>query len=305
MNTPTDECHLCGLPLRYGRFPLKQENPKVEFCCQGCRQVYIMLSEAADVADPADFRHTDLFRRCVEMDIIPRSEKDLATAVAVRSDRRPSLPGGPAVSLPERDDLLPLDVIVEGMWCPACAWVIEETLRKQPGVHGAQCHFATDRLRCTYDPTRTSPGEIQSAVQRLGYRARAPESAAVERRRLGDFIRFTVSAFLSMNVMMLSFALYSGFFTTLETDAVWKLSWPLFLMATVVVVYGGRPLFRKGWAGIRGGQPGMETLISIGAASAYGYSVVNLLQGSIHLYFDTTCMLIFLVQLGKLLERRA
>jgi len=49
----------------------------------------------------------------------------------------------------------------------------------------------------------------------------------------------------------------------------------------------------------------MEALISIGSISAYSYSVFNLLQGSIHLYFDTTCMLIFLVQLGKILERRA
>ena len=52
-------------------------------------------------------------------------------------------------------------------------------------------------------------------------------------------------------------------------------------------------------------QPGMEALISIGSISAYSYSVFNLLQGSIHLYFDTTCMLIFQVQLGKILERRA
>jgi heavy metal translocating P-type ATPase len=49
----------------------------------------------------------------------------------------------------------------------------------------------------------------------------------------------------------------------------------------------------------------MEALVGIGAVSAYGYSVANLLQGSIHLYFDTACMLIILVQLGKLLEVRA
>jgi heavy metal translocating P-type ATPase len=49
----------------------------------------------------------------------------------------------------------------------------------------------------------------------------------------------------------------------------------------------------------------METLIIIGALSAYFFSTYNLFAGSIHLYFDTASMLITLVLLGKTLERRA
>ena len=49
----------------------------------------------------------------------------------------------------------------------------------------------------------------------------------------------------------------------------------------------------------------METLITVGALSAFGFSTLNLLSGSIHLYYDTACMLITLVLLGKILERRA
>jgi P-type E1-E2 ATPase len=49
----------------------------------------------------------------------------------------------------------------------------------------------------------------------------------------------------------------------------------------------------------------METLITVGSFSAYFYSIYGLLSGSIHLYFDTASMLITLVLLGKLLERRA
>jgi heavy metal translocating P-type ATPase len=49
----------------------------------------------------------------------------------------------------------------------------------------------------------------------------------------------------------------------------------------------------------------METLISIGAASAFSYSFYNWLAGSIHLYFDTASMLITLVLLGKMIERSA
>jgi P-type Cu+ transporter len=305
MTPLSDGCELCGLPPKYGTFSLDLNGRTAYFCCQGCRQVYIMLAEAADATDPADFRHTDLFRRCVEMGVIPRSEDDLAAAVA-----RPSaavdhdVPGDP-LSSSVHEGCLVSHVAVDGMWCPACAWVIEETLNRQPGIKDAHCNFSTDRLRCKYDPTRTSPDEIQSIIQRLGYAASPPDALTADRERRSQFVRFAITAFISMNVMMLSFSLYSGFFTDLAAEAVWKISWPMFFMATAVMLYGGLPMHRRAFTGILSGQPGMEALISIGAISAYSYSVFNLLQGSIHLYFDTTCMLIFLVQLGKILERRA
>ena len=304
MSNAPGVCALCGLPLRYGRFVLSQGDNQIHFCCQGCRQVYIMLSEAAEVTDPAAFRHTDLFRRCVEMGVIPRSEDDLAAAAQASSGCDTVLSDDPSPRT-DREDCLTLHFSVAGMWCPACAWVIEETLNKKPGVDGACCNFSTDRLRCRYDPTRTSPDEIQRFVQRLGYRAQPPDALVADREHRREFVRFVISTFLTMNVMMLSFALYTGFFTQLESDAVWKISWPMFFMATVVLTYGGLPIHQKGLSGMLRGQAGMEALISIGAASAYSYSVVNLLKGGIHLYFDTTCMLIILVQLGKLLERRA
>ncbi|MDB4444441.1 hypothetical protein N9174_03795, partial [bacterium] len=120
-----------------------------------------------------------------------------------------------------------------------------------------------------------------------------------------ELIRFAVSAFLTMNVMMLSFALYSAFFTELSHDTISKLSWPIFVMASVVLIYGGRHIYRRAWSGITSSVFSMETLITAGAFSAYLYSTFNLLRGGIHLYYDTAAMLIALVLLGKTLERRA
>src|SRR5210317_630594 len=108
-----------------------------------------------------------------------------------------------------------------------------------------------------------------------------------------------------MNVMMLSFALYSGFFTEFSPETIQKLSWPTFVLASVVLIYGGRNIYRRAWAGISTAAFSMETLITVGSFSAYFYSIYGLLSGSIHLYFDTASMLITLVLLGKLLERRA
>ena len=114
-----------------------------------------------------------------------------------------------------------------------------------------------------------------------------------------------ICAFLSANVMMLSWSLYSGFFTSLSNQDIRYISWPIVVLATVVMVYGAGPLFRKAWWGLRSAAPGMETLVCLGAGSAYGYSLYNFRLGNWHLYFDTATMLITLVLLGKMLEARA
>jgi heavy metal translocating P-type ATPase len=232
------------------------------------------------------------------MGVIPRSAADLA--------RRQEGPAPPPQAPAAGDGAtLQLTLQIDGMWCPACAWVIEDSLRRQRGVLKAACNFATDRLQCRFDPVRSAPAEIIRSVEKLGYRAAAPDEigAAAERRR--EFIRFGVSAFLTMNVMMLSFALYTGFFSALAAEAVHKISWPIFIMASAVLVYGGGPIYRKALAAARSAHFGMETLVAVGALAAYGFSTYNLLQGSIHLYFDTAAMLTTLVLLGKALERRA
>ena len=300
--TPSNShtCTLCGLPLRNGRFGATIEGRELSFCCGGCRMVYAMLLEATDSPDPSRFRESELYRRCVAAGVVPATEADL-----IESGWRSEDPEAAPDESRTDDRSLILNYRVTGMWCPACAWVIETALNRQPGVDGAACDFATDRLRCRYDPTRTDPAGVETIIRSLGYTPEARQGASRGRRLRGEFVRLVVCALLAMNVMMLSWALYSGFFTSLSGEDIRYLSWPVLVMATIVLAYGGAPLFRKAWWGVRTGAPGMETLVCLGAGSAYLYSLHNFAAGSWQLYFDTATMLITLVLLGKMLESRA
>jgi heavy metal translocating P-type ATPase len=271
-----------------------------------------MLIESSDAGNPESFRETELFKKCQELGIIPSSEEDLkqlageqqVSGVAIKAADEVS-PETDVIDEPTSENSLNLNLTVSEMWCPACAWVIEEALRKSPGVLSASCNFSTDRVRCDYNPLLSSPQQIIRSINSLGYQAFfvGEGTAAKEKRR--EFIRLAITTFLTMNVMMLSFALYSGFFTQLSRDSIYKISWPMFIMASIVFFYGGRNIYRRAWAGISTAAFSMETLITAGSFSAYCYSIYGLLSGSIHLYFDTASMLITLVLLGKLLERRA
>ena len=300
-------CHLCGLPLRYGAVSYTINDQTLKFCCRGCQMVTTMLFESTKVDDPAQFKQTDLYHQCVAAGVIPANEDDLRRIHETQqpSPPLPGTPPGDRASAPASSDTLALNLVVEGMWCTACAWVIEKTVSRL-AVRAVSCHFSTDRLRCLYQPDRVAPDQIRNAVSRLGYAVRESDTeAAGQQTQRRELIRLIITGLLSANVMMLSWALYAGFFTTLSEGAISKISLPIVIMAALAFVFGGGPMLRKAWFSLVRGAPGMETLVGMGAGCAFVYSLINWLAGSIHLYFDTACMLITLVLLGKLLEQQA
>jgi len=301
MNPPVDNCDLCGLPNPAGRtVTYKTDQKTYSFCCNGCRQVFIMLLEAYESPDPADFTASPLFKKCQDLGIIPKSATDLS---GYQPPEKAS-PAEPVATTGSDARLLDLNLKVKGMWCPACAWVIEEALKRTAGVHNVICNFSIDRVRCDYDPVETSPNHILGVIESLGYQAGSDADGGLAGRHR-EFVRFSIATFFTMNVMMLSFSLYTGFITTFSPDTIYKLSWPIFAMTTIVLFYGGHSLLKKAIGGLRTGSFGMETLIMAGALTAYVFSTFNLFQGSLHLYYDTAAMLVTLALLGKWLEQRA
>jgi heavy metal translocating P-type ATPase len=260
-----------------------------------------MLLESPDAENPVSFKETELFKKCQDMGIIPRVEGDLDLRAKTSASSQPNMDDSENAG----GEVLSLTLKISHMWCPACAWVIEEALKKSRGIVDAFCNFSTDRVRCDYNPLMTSPSRIIHMINSLGYKGSIPGEEAESKEKRKEFIRFAVSAFLTMNVMMLSYALYSDFFTKLPQDTIYKLSWPIFFMASIVLFYGGQNMYQRAWTGISSAAFSMETLVTVGSFSAYLYSTINLLSGSVHLYYDTASMLITLVLLGKALERRA
>ncbi len=87
--------------------------------------------------------------------------------------------------------------------------------------------------------------------------------------------------------------------------------WFSFLLATFVMAWVGTPFFRRAFAAALQRTATMDTLVSIGALSAYGYSVWALLTWNSavghghHLYFDSAAFILSAISLGKGLEAKA
>lgn len=297
-------CHLCGLPVGKSNISQPVAGRTVHFCCPGCMYVFQILANSPE-GIPEDYRNTELYKACVVAGLIPSE--------AGRVVEDPDAEGGqdaPDLSDPETAAIVEglsreLSFRIEGMWCVACSWLLEQLLRKMDGVIGANIFFFSDIARIKYMPHRIDAQQIMDGIVRLGYRAVPIEQGPDTGESRNLMVRLGVSAILSMNIMMISFALYAGFFEDVGREGAAYFSYPLWVLCTPVVFYGGWPILLRAFWGLRYGNATMDLLIAVGALSAYFFSIAQVFAGSLHVYFDTASMLITLVLLGRFIELRA
>ncbi|MEI9477555.1 MAG: cation-translocating P-type ATPase [Deltaproteobacteria bacterium] len=296
-------CPLCGLPLGRSKATQRVNGEDLSFCCQGCLQVFMILFNRPDGV-PLNFKETDLYRACIESGIIPRDESDLISRDTTSGGDGEAVSRAPSQGgLGYVEDMA---IKVEGMWCPACAWLIEEVLRKTRGILDVRAFFLSDTVQVKYLPQSLSAETLLEKIRGLGYRAlRFTDNEEYSTEKKGLLLRLGISSFLTVNVMMISFALYMGFFEDLTQQSIGYLSYPLAVLAAPVLFYGGYPILKRGYAGIRYWNPSMDALISVGALATFSYSILQVTKGNLNVYFDTASMLITVVLLGRYIEAQA
>ena len=202
-----------------------------------------------------------------------------------------------------------LTLSLSGMWCSSCSWAIEETLDRTPGVEDAEVSFVRREARVSYDPAVVEPKRLKKGVRRLGYRAWLPGDK-IKDEEDSLYYRMLIGFVLTMQVMMISLSLYAARWlgwwdSTGQADIKAFLEIILLVGALPVVLLLGLPILKAGLVSLIRGRPNIHTLIAIGAFSAFGLSVRNLLVGVDRLSFDTATVLLLLVTFGHWLELRA
>jgi Cu+-exporting ATPase len=214
--------------------------------------------------------------------------------------------------------------------------VLENHLKKTPGVVGATFNLATMRVRVEFLQTATDARALRKRIEQLGYRAsdvsggdektgvdREEEARRAERRDLAR--RFTVAAALSLPVLVISMS--HGAIPLFDVS--W-INWLQLALTAPVVFYSGAPFYRGAWAALRHRAADMNTLIATGTGAAFLYSLVatfaprlvttaggagmgdmkmsgDVMSGAAMtpVYFEAAAVIIALILLGRLLEARA
>ncbi len=212
-----------------------------------------------------------------------------------------------------------LTLPVAGMTCASCVARVEQSVKNVGGVGDASVNLATEKVRFTYDPSKTSLDAIAAAVAGAGYSLEVPAERAGTQgsgspqdaafRKLKK--EFLLSAILSAPVMIVSMAGMTRWFADALTPVTGSVNTVLFLLTTLVLAGPGRRFFTTAWKLARHFTADMNTLVAVGTGTAYAYSSVITLfpdvpgAGAGHVYFDTASIIITLILLGRTLEARA
>ena len=202
-------------------------------------------------------------------------------------------------------DMRDIHLLVEGIHCAACVWLIERGLQRVPGVQSANVNLAAKRLRLRWDNRRSKLSDIIRALARIGYSAVPydPESAEgiIRKANRAMLYRLFFAGFAMMNMLWISIALYSGANKDEFRDF---FHWIGLALATPTLLYAGYPFFRGALGGLRGGHLTMDLPIAIGLSVTYIYSfyITVTANKTGEVYFDTVTNLIFVILIGRYLE---
>jgi Cu+-exporting ATPase len=221
-----------------------------------------------------------------------------------------------------------VELAIGGMTCASCAARIEKKLNTLDGV-SATVNFATESARVSF-PAAVSAGDLISIVEQAGYTAAVPAHRHAEAGEPGaadagaaaeagepDRLRrrLLVSTALAVPVVVLAMVPAWQFRN-------WQ--WAALVLASPVAVWGAWPFHRAALVNARHGAATMDTLVSVGVAAAYLWSVYALFfgtagqpgmrmsfawlaagSGSGATYLDVASGVTALILLGRYLEARA
>jgi Cu2+-exporting ATPase len=197
-------------------------------------------------------------------------------------------------------------LLLQGVRCAACAWLIERAMTAVPGVREIAVDPLTTRTRLRWDPGSTRLGNLLERIAVLGYEPcaytedEAGRAAVLERR--AALPRLIVAGLGMSEVMGYAVALYGGALHDADPAIHRFLRLISLLVATPVVFYAGAPFFNGAWRGLRLGRPGMDVPVGLAIAAAYIASVWNTFRGSGEIYFDSAVMFVFFLSCARFLE---
>ena len=293
-----DLCYHCGLPIPPGVvLAVRVGGQERPVCCIGCQAVAQAI---------VDNGLEEYYRT---RDALPDSPREALPAVLdglALYDHADFQKGFVrALSEHEREAAL----IVEGITCAACIWLIEHHVAKQPGVAGVEVNFSTHRARVRWDEQRGKLSDILAAIAAIGYRAHPYDAARSEelarKERRSALWRVFVAGFGMMQVMMYAVPVYLAGEGDMSADIESLMRWASLVLTLPVVVYSAAPFFRGAWRDVGQRRVGMDVPVALGVGAAFLASVWATLTASGEVYFDSVTMFVFFLLGGRYLEMTA
>ncbi|MET0988443.1 MAG: heavy metal translocating P-type ATPase metal-binding domain-containing protein, partial [Steroidobacteraceae bacterium] len=287
-------CFHCGEPLDDSALVATIDNHPKPVCCAGCLAVAELIA-GSGLGDYYRYREQPGQRPdAVASDSDPWSvyeREDIASQFTRTADGRTTVV-----------------LLIEGLRCTACSWLIDTMLSRLEGVLDVSVNAAVGRAHVEWDAAHTNLSRILRAIASLGYVPHPLTDAAIARTKQDEsrqaLKRLAVAGFGMMQVMMFAVSTYSADAAGEVMDAdIWRYFRIVSLLVTTpVLLYAGAPILLGAWRSVRARTIGMDVPVTIALVLAYAASVFNTWRGTGVVYFDSVTMFIFFLTLGRWVE---
>ncbi|MGB5353097.1 MAG: heavy metal translocating P-type ATPase [Woeseia sp.] len=292
---PTADCFHCGEALPRGpAIVARVGTESLPVCCLGCKAV-------AEFIDGNDLGSFYRFRSKPQagMDLRPETVAFLAYDA---SDMR-------ARYVHATEDSAEATIDIGGMYCSACAWLLDAALGRHPAIRSVDINAATHRAVIAWDSKALPFSELLSAIADVGFKPQPvgqdQQDASQDREYRLALKRLIVAAAAGMQVMMFAVALYAGDYFGIEPDMQKFLRLVSLLVSLPIVFFSATPFFRSAWRGIRARMPGMDLPVSIAIIAAFAASLRAVWLDSGHIYLDSVAMFVAFLSATRFMEMRA
>ncbi|BBP69907.1 copper-translocating P-type ATPase [Pseudomonas sp. Seg1] len=296
MTSPTP-CYHCALPVPTGsRFTAVVLGEPREFCCPGCQAV-----AEAIVAGGLESYYQHRSEASANPEALPVQLVD-ELALYDRADVQKPF-------VRHDGELAETTLLMEGISCAACGWLIEKHLRTLPAVAEARLNLSNHRLHVRWADGQLPLSQMLAELRHIGYAAhpyqadRASEQLASENRLA--LRQLGVAGLLWFQAMMATMATWPEFNIDLSPELHTILRWVALFLTTPIVFYSCAPFFKGAMRDLRTRHLTMDVSVSLAIGSAYIAGIWTSITGVGELYFDAVGMFALFLLAGRYLERRA
>ncbi|KFX69204.1 carbonate dehydratase [Pseudomonas taeanensis MS-3] len=290
-------CYHCGLPVPAGsQFHAQVLGEKRLLCCPGCQAV-----AEAIVAGGLEHYYKHRSERAGNPQELPQALPD-ELALLDRADVQ-------APFVEHQGELSETNLLIEGISCAACAWLIEKHLRGLPGVAEANLNLSNHRLQVRWVDSQLPLSQLFKELRKIGYAGHpwqadaATEQLTRENRRA--MRQLGVAGLLWIQVMMATMATWPEFNIDLSPELDKILRWVSLFLTTPIVFYCCGQFFRGAMRDLRTRHLSMDLSVSLAIGGAYAAGIWSTVTGDGELYFDAVGMFALFLLAGRYLERRA
>lgn len=296
--TNTGICAHCGESNKQAGITLQSQNTAeiLEFCCSGCKNVYEIIQNEG----------LDDFYKIRTQAIHAPEDVPKSTLEELKYYDQPEFVKD---FVYESEDSCETTLLIEGITCAACIWLLERRITSLPGVTNFTINHTSFRASLAWNKQAGHLSDILGAFLSLGYKARPfainEAEQQFDRERKQSLLRLAIAGLGMMQNMMFAVPLYVGLINGISENFELLFRLISLFVATPVVFFSARPFFSAAIRDVKTRTLSMDVPVSLAIGFAYLSSVYVTMTGGKDVYFDSVSMFTFFLLLGRHLEMQA